>query len=125
LILPPVLVEFSGSQAPWLKLAQNIGLLLGAAVWGLGSDVWGRRISFNVTLLIVGIFGTAAGGSPDYIVLSIMTGMPISDSLKLSLSHSTGLWSIGIGGNLTVDSSLFLEFLPASHGYLLTVLSVW
>jgi MFS family permease len=77
LILPPVLVEFSGNQGPWLKLAENIGLLLGATVWGLGSDIWGRRISFNITLLIVGVFGTAAGGSPNYTTLSAMTGMPI------------------------------------------------
>lgn len=29
-----------------------------------------------------------------------------------------------MGGNLPVDSAIFLEFLPASHQYLLTVLSV-
>lgn len=34
------------------------------------------------------------------------------------------LWSFGVGGNLPVDSAIFLEFLPASHQYLLTVLSV-
>jgi hypothetical protein len=28
---------------PWLKLAQNLGLLGGAAFWGVSSDVWGRR----------------------------------------------------------------------------------
>ena len=33
-------------------------------------------------------------------------------------------WSFGVGGNLPVDSAIFLEFLPASHQYLLTVLSV-
>lgn len=34
------------------------------------------------------------------------------------------LWSFGVGGNLPVDSAIFLEFLPGSHQYLLTVLSV-
>jgi MFS family permease len=34
------------------------------------------------------------------------------------------LWSVGVGGNLPVDSSLFLEFLPGSHQYLLTILSI-
>ena len=29
-----------------------------------------------------------------------------------------------MGGNLPVDSAIFLEFLPASHQYLLTVLSI-
>jgi hypothetical protein len=35
------------------------------------------------------------------------------------------MWSVGVGGNLPVDSAVFLEFLPASHQYLLTVMSVW
>lgn len=109
-----------------MKLAQNIGLLLGAALWGLGSDIWGRRISFNITLLIVGIFGTAAGGSPNYTTLSAMAGMRTYRPLiSLLITITIGVWSIGVGGNLPVDSSLFLEFLPASHGYLLTVLSIW
>lgn len=33
-------------------------------------------------------------------------------------------WSFGVGGNLPVDSAIFLEFLPGSHQYLLTVLSI-
>ena len=31
----------------------------------------------------------------------------------------------GVGGNLPVDGALFLEFLPGSHQYLLTLLSLW
>jgi len=42
LILSPVVNEFD-FQGPFLKLGQNIGLLVGAAFWGMGSDVWGRR----------------------------------------------------------------------------------
>lgn len=42
LILFPVVQEF-GFKGPFLKLAQNIGLLVGAAFWGLISDVYGRR----------------------------------------------------------------------------------
>jgi MFS family permease len=34
------------------------------------------------------------------------------------------LWSVGVGGNLPVDSAIFLEFLPGSHQYLLTILSI-
>lgn len=36
----------------------------------VGCDIWGRRISFNLTLLIIGVFALAAGGSPNYIALS-------------------------------------------------------
>lgn len=30
-------------EGPFLKLGQNIGLLVGAAFWGVGSDIWGRK----------------------------------------------------------------------------------
>jgi MFS family permease len=91
LILTPVVLEFS-FKGPFLKLAQNIGLLVGAAFWGLASDVWGRRFAFNATLLITGVFATAAGGSNSYITLCAMAA----------------LWSVGVGGNLPVDSAVFL-----------------
>ena len=97
-------------KGPYLKLGQNIGLLVGAAFWGIGSDVWGRkyglilndgmaqiftvtfRISFNITLLITGVFALAAGGSPNFVALTAFAAV----------------WSIGVGGNLPVDSSIFL-----------------
>ncbi|KAL1745864.1 major facilitator superfamily domain-containing protein [Schizophyllum fasciatum] len=108
LILSPVVNEFV-FDGPFLKLAQNIGLLVGAVFWGVGADVWGRRISFNITLFITGAFALAAGGAADYIALCSLAAV----------------WSVGVGGNLPVDSAIFLEFVPASHQYLLTVLSIW
>ncbi|KAH8107746.1 MFS general substrate transporter [Cristinia sonorae] len=108
LILAPVVAEF-GFEGPWLKLGQNIGLLVGAAFWGVASDVWGRQWAFNITLFITGVFALAAGGSPGFVALCSLAAV----------------WSIGVGGNLPVDSSVFLEFIPASHQYLLTVLSIW
>ncbi|KAI9430543.1 MFS general substrate transporter [Lactarius indigo] len=108
LILTSVTNEFV-FKGPFLKLGQNIGLLVGAVFWGIGSDVWGRKLSFNLTLLITGIFAVAAGGSPD----------------SITLCSLAAVWSIGVGGNLPVDSAVFLEFIPASHQYLLTVLSIW
>lgn len=59
--------KFTG---PFLSLAANVGLLAGAIVFGVGADVWGRRWSFNLTLLIAGIFGLAAGGSPNFVTLA-------------------------------------------------------
>ncbi|KAI8978703.1 sugar transporter [Trametes punicea] len=108
LILDPVVNEFN-FQGPFLKLGQNIGLLVGAAFWGVASDVWGRKWCFNLTLFITGVFAIAAGGSPNYIALCSLAAV----------------WSIGVGGNLPVDSAVFLEFIPASHQYLLTILSIW
>jgi len=108
LILPPIANEFH-VQSPFLKLGQNIGLLIGAVFWGVGADIWGRKFSFNFTLLVTGVFGIAAGAAPNFITLTALTAV----------------FSVGVGGNLPVDSAVFLEFVPVSHQYLLTVLSIW
>ena len=55
-------------------------------------------LSFDTTLLIVGVFATAAGASPNYI----------------ALCSFAAVWSIGVGGNLPVDSSIFLGNPPAT-----------
>ncbi|KIJ64332.1 hypothetical protein HYDPIDRAFT_175668 [Hydnomerulius pinastri MD-312] len=108
LILTPVVYEFH-FNGPFLSLATNIGLFVGAVFWGLGCDIWGRRWSFNLTLLIAGVFGLAAGSSPDFVTLA-------------SLTAAVG---VGVGGNMPVDSAVFLDFVPGSHQYLLTILSIW
>lgn len=108
LIFAPVVNEFH-FQGPFLKLGQNIGLLVGAAFWGVGSDVWGRKYAishpslrlascqyprwcFNLTLFITAVFSIAAGGSPDAVTLCSLAAV----------------WSVGVGGNLPVDSAVFL-----------------
>ena len=50
LILSPVANEFA-FKSPFLKLGQTIGLLVGAVIWGVGSDVWGRKCASSVFLL--------------------------------------------------------------------------
>ncbi|KKK26380.1 putative sugar transporter [Aspergillus rambellii] len=108
LILVPVTYEFGVSQPPLLTLWQNIGLLVGAVFWGFGCDLFGRKIAFNLTIGITAAFSLVAAWSPSFAAVSTFTA----------------LWSIGVGGNLPVDSAIFLEFLPGSHQYLLTVLSI-
>ena len=82
---------------------------MGASFWGTISDVIGRRPAFNLTLFITSVFGTAVGGSHNWITVC-------------ALYASLGC---GVGGNLPVDGALFLEFLPFASGNLLTLLSVW
>lgn len=108
LIFTPVANEFHPARPPLLTLSQNIGLLAGALFWGFGCDVFGRKWAFNLTLGITAVFGMAAAGSPSFAAVGVFAA----------------LWSFGVGGNLPVDSAIYLEFLPASHQYLLTVLSV-
>ncbi|KAK6535392.1 hypothetical protein TWF694_001853 [Orbilia ellipsospora] len=109
IILSSVQREFKFHPPSLLALSQNIGLLFGAAVWGLAADIVGRRWAFNLTLLVVGVFGLVAGASPSFEALGVFAA----------------LWSFGVGGSLPVDSAIFLEFINGKSQWTLTLLSVW
>ncbi|KAI9682203.1 MAG: hypothetical protein M1817_000257 [Caeruleum heppii] len=111
LTLPQISAEFgvSETQVRYTTCATFVGLCVGASFWGIASDVIGRRLAFNSTLFIAGVFGLAVGGSPTWIA-------------ACALYAALG---VGVGGNLPVDGALFLEFLPFASGNLLTLLSVW
>ena len=111
LILPPLRKEFhkTSTQMPLITLAQNIGLFVGAFFWGFGCDLFGRKWAFTFTLFFTAVFGLVAAGSPTFAAVGVFAA----------------LWSFGVGGNLPVDSAIFLEFLPHTHQYLLTVLSTY
>lgn len=86
-----------------------LGLCFGSFTWGIGSDVLGRRIAFNVTLLITSLFGILASFGATWPAVCLLFA----------------LLGFGVGGNLPVDGALFLEFLPDASSSLLTLLSVW
>ena len=71
--------------------------------------MFGRRWAFNLTLGITGVFGLISAASPNFAAIGCFAA----------------LWSFGVGGNLPVDSAVFLEVLPGSHQYLLTILSIY
>ncbi|CAG8982309.1 hypothetical protein HYALB_00005309 [Hymenoscyphus albidus] len=111
LTLPSLQAEFGVSETNvrYTTCSLFIGLCIGASFWGIGSDIMGRRLAFNCTLMLAGIFGISAGAAPSWI-------------------GACGLFAalgVGVGGNLPVDGALFLEFLPNASGQLLTLLSVW
>ncbi|KZF24278.1 MFS general substrate transporter [Xylona heveae TC161] len=111
LTLPSLSAEFGvdTTNVRYTTLATFLGLCIGASVWGIGSDVVGRRLAFNMTLFIAGVFGLAVGGGPNWIgVCGMFSAL-----------------GTGVGGNLPVDGALFLEFLPMASSGLLTLLSVW
>lgn len=77
IILPQVQTEFlndaTGShKISIMTISLYCGLIVGALGWGLASDVIGRRLAFNLTLLIAGIFGTASGGAPTFVGLGFL-----------------------------------------------------
>lgn len=82
--------EFGETQIAWMTFALYIGLIIGAAGWGILADIIGRRPAFNATLGIAGIFSIAAGAAPNFVALG-------------GLLAALG---IGLGGNLPVDGML-------------------
>src|ERR1700761_2659005 len=86
-----------------------VGMGIGSVGWGLLSDVFGRRITFNSTLFITGFFGVLISLGPTWAITAL----------------TFALMGFGVGGNLPVDGALFLEFLPMADTKLLTLLSAW
>lgn len=55
-----------------MTISLYMGLIFGATGWGMASDIIGRRMAFNLTLLLAGIFLTAAGGAPNFVGLGFL-----------------------------------------------------
>lgn len=83
--------------------------MIGAVGWGVVSDLLGRALPFNSTLFLTAVFGIGASFSPSFPVLCFW----------LFLMGSA------VGGSMPTDGTLFLENLPHSKQYLLTLLSVF
>ncbi|KAL8306190.1 hypothetical protein RB597_003242 [Gaeumannomyces tritici] len=111
LTLPSLSAEFGIAEKTVRYTTSSVflGLCFGSFFWGIGSDVMGRRVAFNCTLLITGVFGVAVSYAPSWGAVCLLYA---------------GL-GFGVGGNLPVDGALFLEFLPDASSSLLTLLSVW
>jgi MFS family permease len=92
-----------------LTIAAYVGMLVGALFWGMSADIIGRRFAFNFSLLICSIFAIVAGAAPSWVVLGLF----------VSLS------AFGGGGNLVLDTAVFLEYLPGKHQWLLTLMALW
>ncbi|KAK7458133.1 hypothetical protein VKT23_010041 [Stygiomarasmius scandens] len=87
IILPEIQKELNPSRVEFATLSLYVGLILGATTWGILADLVGRKLSFNITLFIAGVFGVAAGGSNNFTTLGALVACV----------------GFGIGGNLPVD----------------------
>ncbi|KAI0787248.1 MFS general substrate transporter [Irpex lacteus] len=108
-LLPQINTQFNPPRVEYVTFSLFAGLICGAITWGSLSDIIGRRLSWQITLCLAGIFGIASGGANSFVTLC-------------SLVACLGF---GVGGNLPVDGALFLENIPQSHQWLLTFLSAW
>lgn len=111
LTLPSLSAEFGVSEKKvrYTTSSLFLGLCFGSFCWGIGSDIMGRRIAFNCTLLITSVFGIASAYASSWGGVCVLFAA----------------LGFGVGGNLPVDGALFLEFLPDASSSLLTLLSVW
>src|ERR1700748_2279043 len=74
-----------------------------------GADVIGRRFAFNVSLFSCSLFAICAGASPNWYALGAFTALA----------------AFGSGGNLILDTTVFLEYLPGDKQWLLTLMACW
>jgi len=112
-VLPAIIKEWglSAAQAGLLGTAIFLGMLGGAWFWGTISDYIGRKLGFQLTVLIDSVFGFLSALSPSYawlVVFRTLTGF-------------------GVGGTLPVDYSIFAEYLPRNKRgrYLVYLESFW
>ncbi|RMZ75567.1 hypothetical protein DV737_g5243, partial [Chaetothyriales sp. CBS 132003] len=98
-----------------LAWAQGVGLLttavfIGAFSFGILTDIIGRKWAFNLTCLITSTFGMllAASGTNYGAFCGIYF-----------------LACIGLGGNIPIDATIALEFLPQNRRFLVSLLSIW
>jgi MFS family permease len=84
-------------------------MLVGALFWGLTADIMGRKIACNFSLVICSIFAIAAGASPNWEVLGLFVCLS----------------AFGGGGNLVLDTAVFLEYLPSYRQWMLTLMAAW
>lgn len=109
IISPPVQTEFAVKRIAFLAVAKYAGLVVGSTVWPMTADFIGRRVAFNITLLISSVAGLVGAGSPNFVAIATFCAF----------------LGLGTGGNQPVDSAIFLEFIPATHQYLLTMQSAF
>ena len=92
-----------------MTIALYSGMFVGSLFWGLGADIIGRKHAFNFSLIICCIATIVAGGMPNW------------PSLGLFIA----LIGFAAGGNLVLDTTVFLEFLPGNKQWAITLMALW
>ena len=100
---------FSEDQIGNISTAFSAGLTAGAFTWGVLVDIVGRRWAFNLTVLIASVFGLCLGAPDTYSAVLVLTAFN----------------GFGVGGNIPIDTTIALEFLPQKSRYLLAALSIF
>ncbi|KAK7414180.1 Filamentous Growth Regulator [Neonectria punicea] len=76
---------------------------------GFSADIIGRRIAFNTTLFIAAVATVVAGTGPNWIGFCVFVAF----------------LGFGVGGNLVLDPTVMLEFVPAKQQWVITAMAGW
>lgn len=118
IIILSYILAYLGIHYGWLTidkanvmLANNIGLFFGAIIFGAIADVWGRKNTFMVTMIIYSIFAGIMGFFTTPIPITVVRFM----------------MGLGLGGELPVVSTLVSELSkPGQRGQNVVLLeSFW
>eukprot|EP01121_Diplochlamys_sp_Union-15-3_P010713 TRINITY_DN3034_c0_g1_i1.p1 TRINITY_DN3034_c0_g1~~TRINITY_DN3034_c0_g1_i1.p1 ORF type:complete len:478 (-),score=51.41 TRINITY_DN3034_c0_g1_i1:11-1444(-) len=90
--------NLSISKQALVVTAVFIGMLIGAPIWGIISDKYGRRLGYLLATGVTLVFSVASAFSPDYFFLII----------------TRGLVGVGLGGS-HIPFALLAEFLPTKQ----------
>jgi putative MFS transporter len=91
--------ELTPSEKWVLSAIFFLGMFLGAWLWGIVADRCGRKHAFTATCALTFSFGAGSALSGSAAALAVCR-------------FGVGL---GLGGNLAVDFSMFLEYLPSEY----------
>ncbi|KAF2722605.1 MFS general substrate transporter [Polychaeton citri CBS 116435] len=100
---------FAASESGNISVAFSSGLTAGAFIWGVLVDIIGRKWAFNLTCMFSAVFGLALGGCNTYTSFLVVTAFV----------------GFGVGGNIPIDTTITLEFLPQNRRFLLALLSIF
>lgn len=104
-----VVMEYDSAYKKAGQLALYIGLLVGALFWGISADIIGRKWAFDLSLLVTASCTIIAGASPNYTFWCSFNAF----------------FAFGSGGNLVLDTTVFLEYLPHDKTYMVTLMAAW
>lgn len=109
-ILIPLKTEFNlpPSSASAVASCLVSGMIFGSIAFGLLADKYGRVPCFYLSCILPPVFGIVSALSNSFILICVCFVFI----------------GIGVGGNVPVDSSLFLESMASKYQYLLVWLTV-
>ncbi|KAI9021799.1 major facilitator superfamily domain-containing protein [Hyaloraphidium curvatum] len=98
----------SSAETGLLLSLFTAGAIVGELFWGFFSARLGRTITFKLTLGFCGFWGICVGAMPYYWLVCVFVVF----------------LGTGYGGNVAIDTCLFLEWVPKSHGSKLSYMNM-